>query len=447
MKRNRAEMIFLWLFVPLVVLVYMIKSYPKIITGPLGISDPFGDFFFLFGKSPNFWYQSLYTGIIATISLGLLVRGKNPYGNRPGKKPLSSYQRSKFTSILLIQFVMFYFLPFVLPMIKSGQWADRAPKNEIVLQTDTQRMTLDNPIRYSSAKRKKGLVVYVDDVLQSEERYEIVNKPTLVDDIGPSRVATALTFAQPQKQGQRVLVSTFSKVHKMSHVYVSPAFFSSYAFGYMFLFIPIFVWFFGKRYCSWVCACGNLAETIGTTRWGSKWVVEGTPRGEKSLTLESIQVVMLGFSLVIGVSAILNVYHVISPGAHDRLWYMQDFLTDFVFGSIIGVGVYPFLGTRIWCRYGCPMAQWMKLFGRWSRARYAVIPNDKCKGIGACTKACPMGIPVDKYAHVDRKPIEISFGLHSTPCVGCGGCVDACPLKALSFQTIGKKTVIATKQP
>ena len=56
MKRNRAEMIFLWLFVPLVVLVYVIKSYPKIITGPLGISDPFGDFFFLFGKSPNFWY-------------------------------------------------------------------------------------------------------------------------------------------------------------------------------------------------------------------------------------------------------------------------------------------------------------------------------------------------------------------------------------------------------
>ena len=164
------------------------------------------------------------------------------------------------------------------------------------------------------------------------------------------------------------------------------------------------------------------------------------------MSLEWIQVIMLIFSVVVGLSAILNVYHVISPGVYHRLWYLQDFITDFTFGSIVGVGLYPFFGTRIWCRYGCPMARWMQLFGRWGRSTFAVVPDDSCIGISACTAACPMGIPVYQFAHKDKKPIEVSFGLSNTPCIGCGGCVDSCPVSALSFQKIGGKTVIVAKE-
>ncbi len=210
----------------------------------------------------------------------------------------------------------------------------------------------------------------------------------------------------------------------------------------MFLIIPLGVWFFGKRYCSWICACGNLAETVGVTPWGNKWVKEGTPRGDASMKAEWIQMIMLIFSVVVGLSAILNAYHVIHPATYDRLWYLQDFLTDFIFGSLIGILFYPFYGTRMWCRYGCPMARWMKIFGRWSKSKFAVVPNDNCQGIGACTQACPMGIDVASYAHKEKKPIETPFGLAGTACIGCGGCIDSCPVDALSFQNVTAKEFI-----
>jgi hypothetical protein len=30
------------------------------------------------------------------------------------------------------------------------------------------------------------------------------------------------------------------------------------------------VWFFGKRYCSWFCACGTLAETVSKRTWSGR---------------------------------------------------------------------------------------------------------------------------------------------------------------------------------
>lgn len=82
------------------------------------------------------------------------------------------------------------------------------------------------------------------------------------------------------------------------------------------------------------------------------------------------------------------------------------------------------------------MAQGMKLFGKFARIRFAVVPNDKCRGLGLCTQACPMGIDVASYAHINKKPIAVAFGLDETPCIGCGGCIDVCPVDALAFTPI-----------
>ena len=235
---------------------------------------------------------------------------------------------------------------------------------------------------------------------------------------------------------------------KAAHIYVYPAFQSLGLAIYMFIVIPVAVWFFGKRYCSWFCACGNLSETVGVLPWGATWVRLHTPRGKLAERLEIIQLGVLIFAMFFGVMLLLDAARVFSaPSLLSALRGTQDLLVDFFFGSVVGLGAYPILGTRVWCRYGCPMAKGMQLIGRFSRSRFAVVPNDKCRGLGLCTDACPMGIDVASFAHKDKKPIEISFGLGSTPCIGCGGCIDACPVDALSFQPIGGRlTIVASSE-
>lgn len=233
--------------------------------------------------------------------------------------------------------------------------------------------------------------------------------------------------------------------NKAAHVYVFPAFQSWGLAAYVFVVIPVAVWFFGKRYCSWFCSCGNLAEAVGVLPWGAKWVRLHTPRGTTARKLEVVELYVLVFALFFGVMLLLDGLHLFAaPTLLQALRATQDLLIDFFFGSVVGVGAYPLLGTRIWCRYGCPLAKGMQLVGRWTHSRFAVVPNQKCRGLGLCSLACPMGIDVASYAHRDKQPIEVSFGLETTCCVGCGGCIEVCPVDALSFASIdGKLTIVA----
>lgn len=232
----------------------------------------------------------------------------------------------------------------------------------------------------------------------------------------------------------------YSAVNKNAYVYVYNGFTSLGGFAYIFVVVPLSVYFLGKRYCSWFCACGNLAEVIGITKWGNQWVQKKTPRGEKSEKLEVIQYVFLILALCFGALLLLDAFKVIAAGNIISAWRaFQDLVVDLIFGALIGVGAYPFLGTRIWCRYGCPLAGGMKLFGKYFGSKFQVVANDNCKGLNLCTLQCPMGIEVDKYAHKDKKPIMGSFGLNESPCIGCGGCIDICPVQAITFKEILSK--------
>ena len=367
-QRPLAEKIFLTFFFPAVLAFYLIYKYPTWFVG----NDPQDLLkFHLFGKSPGFWYNTLYTTIIVGTCIWVLKTDKNRYQRSKKKGGLSTYQRKKFTSILLVQLIAFYFFPSVLPGLRQeGGFFNDPPK--------------------VSAK-------------------------------------TAHVYVYP------AVASVGKGIEKGSVASAGGAL-------YMFLVIPVAVWFFGKRYCSWFCACGNLAETVGVLPWGQRWVRLYTPRGPTSKKLEIIQVVCLAFAVFFGVMLVvdgLKLFTATSTVA--RLGAIQDFVIDFMFGAIVGVGAYPIFGTRVWCRYGCPMAGGMRLFGKFSRSKFAVVPNDKCKGLGLCTQACPMGIDVAAYAHKEKKPIEVAFGLNDTPCIGCGGCIDVCPVDALSFAPISGK--------
>lgn len=247
-----------------------------------------------------------------------------------------------------------------------------------------------------------------------------------------------IPFFLPVLMGQKSFFGdTYMPPNKDAYVYVYNGFTSLGGFLYVFILVPISVWFLGKRYCSWFCACGNLAEAVGVTSWGNRWVTQHTPRGKVARSMEYLQYAFLGFSLVFGLLLFLDMWKIIAAGELlASLRAFQDLTVDLAFGALIGVGAYPFLGTRIWCRYGCPLAGGMRLFGWFSKSKFRVVASDGCKGLNLCTTQCPMGIDVASYAHKNGVATQGSFGLHNSPCIGCGGCIDICPVQALSFQKI-----------
>lgn len=349
--RTPTEKIFILLYIPFVLLFYSIYKYPTFFVSP----DQVEQYFYFFGKSTSFWYSTVYTLFICVICVQILWKDRSPYSSDSSVR-LSTYQKWKWRSILASQFILFYFVPYYLPYILSGD-------------------------------------AFFGD--------------------------------------------TYAPVNKNAYVYVYNGFTSVGGFIYIFLVVPLSVWFFGKRYCSWFCACGNLAEAAGTTPFGARWVRKFTPRGKTAEKLEVIQFIFLILALCFGLLLFFDMWNVFSASSLIESWRsFQDFVVDFIFGALIGVGAYPFLGTRIWCRYGCPLAQLMKLFGRFSRSRFKVQANNKCKGLNLCTTVCPMGIDVASYAHKNKVPLKGSFSLTDSPCIGCGGCVDICPVKALSFEKI-----------
>jgi NosR/NirI family nitrous oxide reductase transcriptional regulator len=193
-----------------------------------------------------------------------------------------------------------------------------------------------------------------------------------------------------------------------------------------FVLVPVLVLFHGKRYCSWICGCGGLAETLGD-RWRHL-----APKGETSIRWERMNSVVLVAAaaitlMVVGRDA-LAVFR--TPSAVGRDYY--HLIADTWLVGIIPVTLYPFFGGKVWCRYWCPLAKMMeifsKIFTRFRVSRFSIQSNDKCIACEDCSRNCQVGIDVMRYA---LKQEEITND--NSSCIGCGICVTVCPMDVLSF--------------
>lgn len=190
--------------------------------------------------------------------------------------------------------------------------------------------------------------------------------------------------------------------------------------------VPVMVYFFGKRwYCSWVCGCGGLAETLGDPY-----------RQHSSKTLKSWKLErwlihsVLIFSLVM-TAVTLYCYFTGSQSflGINSQWIKDSysFLIGAWFAGVIGTGFYPIFGNRVWCRFGCPLAAYLGFVQRF-KSRFRITTNGgQCISCGNCSTYCEQGIDVRAYAQKGENIVRSS-------CVGCGICSAVCPRGVLKLE-------------
>jgi len=255
----------------------------------------------------------------------------------------------------------------------------------------------------------------------------------------------------------------------------------------MFLISPILTYLYGKRwYCSWVCGCGALAETAGDPfrqlsskkvsvwkfeRWmihvvlvfisittiavlwsflsSNKsmsitsreqfvggvvvfililmgvlffWKKDGLNKDAK-YTLLSLGIILIAVLSIQAFSGEKNILFINSYTLQK--WY--GFGIGAAFSGVLGVGFYPILGSRVWCRFGCPMAAILGLQQR-LLSRFRITTNGgQCISCGNCSTYCEMGIDVRAYAQRGENIVRSS-------CVGCGVCSAVCPRGVLKLE-------------
>ena len=103
------------------------------------------------------------------------------------------------------------------------------------------------------------------------------------------------------------------------------------------------------------------------------------------------------------------------------------FLIGSAFSGVVGVGFYPLLGSRVWCRFGCPMAAWLGIWQK-TKSKFRITVNGgQCISCGNCSTYCEMGIDVRAYAQKGQDVVRAS-------CVGCGICAAVCPRGVLRLE-------------
>jgi polyferredoxin len=249
---------------------------------------------------------------------------------------------------------------------------------------------------------------------------------------------------------------------------------------------PMLTYFYGKRwYCSWVCGCGGLAETAGDPyrhlsdkslfAWKvERWVIHlvlvfvvlmttavvysflnDDPSkywlGPDVFLLGMASILLLVFALVwffkrdelkkdvkiaapamllvifglIGIHYLFDQRLFLFDPYKLREWY--GFLIGAVFSGVIGVGFYPLLGSRVWCRFGCPMAAILGMQQRFFSKFRITTNGGQCISCGNCSTYCEMGIDVKAYAQKGQNIVRSS-------CVGCGICSAVCPRGVLKLE-------------
>ncbi len=180
--------------------------------------------------------------------------------------------------------------------------------------------------------------------------------------------------------------------------------------------------FLGRLWCSWLCPAGYIQDAVARSRtkaWAGK-AKDAVKWISWSLWLS---VIFIAFLHSGGIKRI-DILHLMEGGVSVD----QPIKYIVYYGVVLLFFGLSFLGKRAACHSICWMAPFMILSTRLSKAlrlpavRLRAEPS-ACVSCGACSKACPMSLPVQamvKTAKTDK-----------AECIHCGLCVESCAKKAL----------------
>ncbi len=204
--------------------------------------------------------------------------------------------------------------------------------------------------------------------------------------------------------------------------------------------IPMLSIFHGKRYCTWFCGCGGLAETLGD-RWRHL-----APKGRVSRRWEWMSFAVMVWAFVALIFVLTRVGFGMYAGSSafnptgwaSAMISSYGWVTDFWLAAVIPVSLYPIAGGKVWCRYWCPLAKWMQLWSKWF-GRLRIVSDEKCITCGECSRYCQVGIDVMGFAKNQQE-----FSNVNSACIHCGICVTVCPMDVLRFDSHGTGTLTAS---
>jgi len=195
--------------------------------------------------------------------------------------------------------------------------------------------------------------------------------------------------------------------------------------GMTFIATPVLTYFFGKRwYCSWVCGCGGLAETLGDP---FRQLSNNSLRAWKNekLIIYSVLVFIVITTALLWINSATE--GAVFGSLSRTFSSVYGFAIGAIFAGVIGMGFYPILGNRTWCRFGCPLAAILGILQRKSSKFRITVNGDQCISCGNCSTYCEMGIDVKWYAQRGENIVRAS-------CVGCGICSAVCPRGVLKLE-------------